>query len=72
MDILCIRIFFLSIIVIIIAKSYLLFYFQVRCEEVGLYKFHGNSSMHCVDGLWDAVMPHCEATTLHKNFSREL
>ncbi|RWS03160.1 locomotion-related protein Hikaru genki-like protein, partial [Dinothrombium tinctorium] len=43
----------------------------LRCEEVGLYKFIGNSELQCKDGRWNYPFPKCEATTLQTNFSQD-
>ncbi|XP_023228784.1 locomotion-related protein Hikaru genki-like isoform X1 [Centruroides sculpturatus] len=42
---------------------------ELRCVEVGMYKFVGNSSITCRNGLWSAAMPHCVSTTIQRNFS---
>nr|XP_046914048.1 locomotion-related protein Hikaru genki-like [Dermatophagoides farinae] len=46
---------------------------KVKCKEIGMFKLttmNGNDTIQCLDGKWDqSVIPHCEPTTLHMNFS---
>ncbi|KAG8184166.1 hypothetical protein JTE90_010207 [Oedothorax gibbosus] len=45
---------------------------HMRCSEVGMFKFVGESSVRCGNGQWNAPPPVCQPTSIQKNFSTEV
>ncbi|PRD32282.1 UNVERIFIED_CONTAM: hig [Trichonephila clavipes] len=44
---------------------------ELRCSEVGLFKFVGQPVIRCGNGQWNAPPPLCQPTSVQKNFSCE-
>lgn len=42
---------------------------EMRCTEVGMFKFVGQNSIRCGNGHWSGPLPVCEPTSLQSNFS---
>ncbi|GIY32864.1 locomotion-related protein Hikaru genki [Caerostris extrusa] len=42
---------------------------EMRCAEVGLFKFVGQPTIRCGNGQWNAPPPLCQPTSVQKNFS---
>ncbi|GBM12353.1 Locomotion-related protein Hikaru genki [Araneus ventricosus] len=42
---------------------------ELRCAEVGLFKFVGQPTIRCGNGQWNAPPPLCQPTSIQKNFS---
>ena len=45
---------------------------ELRCTEVGMFKFIGQNSIRCGNGHWSGPLPVCEPTSLQRNFSSKL
>ncbi|GFY71638.1 locomotion-related protein Hikaru genki [Trichonephila inaurata madagascariensis] len=44
---------------------------ELRCSEVGLFKFVGQPVIRCGNGQWNAPPPLCQPTSVQKNFSSD-
>ncbi|XP_022251503.1 locomotion-related protein Hikaru genki-like, partial [Limulus polyphemus] len=44
---------------------------EIRCSEVGMFKFVGQRNLTCSNGQWSSAFPSCVATTLQRNFSEQ-
>uniref|UniRef100_T1JJD6 Locomotion-related protein Hikaru genki n=1 Tax=Strigamia maritima TaxID=126957 RepID=T1JJD6_STRMM len=42
---------------------------NMRCRQIGIFKFVGNSTLRCRNGQWDRRLPVCIPTTYLTNFS---
>ena len=42
---------------------------KFRCEQLGAEFLDGNSTLTCVDGEWDSVIPFCLPTSTRRRFS---
>ncbi|XP_015927724.1 locomotion-related protein Hikaru genki [Parasteatoda tepidariorum] len=45
---------------------------EMRCSEVGMYKFVGEPSIRCGNGQWNAPLPVCQPTSIQRNFSTDV